>query len=1035
MKSYEKMKKAITGILAVASLVMNTFVVVVAETEDDFVSKIKIIGNYVSFSGKSELGNADIEVFLLNEGKTVADLNAANTTEKFKATVNYCNELTADMNGNYSECFEMNNLDADKQYLLYVKSDTESYTKYIEKVKRIYVSTKGSNSKGDGSKENPFATIDYARDYIRDIEKNLPIEVIIEGGVYNVSSAIIFGSQDSGTKDAPITYKAVENSKVVFEGTTNIDISKITGVTDTEIMSRLQDGVADKLVQIDLAEQGIPEKIVNFLSSHNAGISGKAMGIYLNDKPQTISRWPNVGYEKILAGSTEGGSKSGETTDKGGAVIKISGLDKSRALRWANQDNMYVEGYLGNEWHGEWAKVKSVNPDDLTVTLDTYTHYGVSEGMRIAAVNLPEEIDVPGEWYADAKTMKLYYYPPYELTANDELEIATLCENFISINDGARYINVEGIEFAKNADSPEISLTNGHGGNGILLSGRASNINIKNCTLRNIGMDGIAAYASNVNIDGCVIYDTGFSGITVSNGDRNALTSGNVKISNCIITGISRDTGANGRAGIVVGGVGIVIENNILFNMPNSAIRYSGNNHIIRHNEIYNCVNETSDAGAIYSGRNWTEYGTTVKNNYFHNIGRGLTTEVASAIFWDDLHSGNSFVGNIVDMNNMVRTSGVKIGGGRDNTIKGNIFVNSAVGVMGQDRTVKPQTGVIFKEDNMEFYNGYAFQTFKEATIGVLNAYDITDGDWNEKYKIGFPTIIDNFNQLRYQKIYNRIESITDNAMYNCSTAINIDYNMENASTISNNKTVSVSDFVDAANGDYRIKNSSKTTLGLSAEVPDETFDMNIIGLQSEYTKISENLKFDLMYPANNGSISNTTTELKWSIAPFADYYIYEVATDSGFKNIVASGTTGYNVATVSGLAEDAEYFWRVTSVNISKELGSTNPCSDVFRFTTSGELLFEEIEYNNNDNVIEYTVDNTQKTEDDFTVIIALKTADGKLVAVRSEDKSIAAEKSEVFTTGTIFETELTDLNLEFYAWDSLGKMKNLTYKKVFKK
>ena len=1035
MKSYEKIKNMLVSAVAVVAMLANT-VVIAEENEKDFVHTLKIDGDYLVISGESDFANNDINVFLLNEGKTVADLNEANSTGKIKAVANYCNVLSSDMNGNFSDRLNISDLDDEGRYLLYVKSSGESYTKYIEKLKRFYVSPSGSDSAGDGSKSNPFKTINYARDYIRNIEKTVPIEVVMEEGVYNVSNTITFGSQDSGTKDAPITYKAAENAKVVFEGTTNIDVTKVTGVTDADIISRLQEGMADKIVQIDLKEQGIPEKIVNFLASHSAGISGKPMGVYLNDEPQNISRWPNAGYKEILSGSTEGGSASDGTASKGGAVVKISGLDKERASRWVNQDNMYVEGYLGNDWHGEWAKVKSVNSDDLTVTLDTHTHYGVAVGKRIAAINLPEEIDVPGEWYVDAETMKMYYYPPHTLTVKDELEIATLGKNFVRVN-ASEYLNFDGIEFAKNANTTDYATSSPQGSNGITLSSEASNIGIRNCTFRDIGMEGIVIYASDVDVEGCTIYNTGYNGISITSGDRNTLESGNVKISDCIITKVTRDTGENRFAGIRIDGVGTVVENNIIFDIPNSAIRYTGNNHIIRYNEIYNCVNNTSDAGAIYAGRNWTNYGTKIMNNYFHDIGAGIDSSyAASAVFWDDYHSGNAFIGNIVSMNNMVKTSGVKIGGGRDNIVDANIFVNSLEGVTGEDRSSNVNPSIWYDpNDSGLFYNKKPFQTFTEAAVGVENAYNIKESDWNEVYVNSFPKIMENFNHLRYYRKYTRVETITNNAIYNCSTGLGIASKMKADSTISNNVTLSQNDFVDAKNGDYRVKSSVKASYGLSNNVLDENFDMNLIGLQNEYFLNSENMNFDLMYPANNESISNTATSLKWNDAPFADYYTYEVAKDSEFKNIVSSGTTNYNVVEISGLEEEKAYFWRVTAVNNSREIGCSALCSEVFRFTTSGELLFEEIEYKNSENVIKYSVKNTQKIDDAFTVVVAVKNADGKLIAVRSADEVIVTGAKKEFSINTAFETDLKDLDLEFYAWSSLETMKNHTHKKIFKK
>lgn len=1015
-------------------MLLNTVVIVKAE-EKEIVSDIKLTDNVLSVSGTISGKNKDVDLFLLNPGKTVSDLNFAVNKEMFDAAVNYCNVVKSDDKGNYSDQFKVKDMQKDTQYLLYVKSDSESYTKYVAKSHCIYVSKNGNDTSGNGTKDKPFATISKAKNYIRTIKKSAPIEVIIGGGVYNVSETISFEANDSGTEDFPITYKAADGEKVVLEGTSKLDISKLTAVTDKDILPRLQTGIADKLVEIDLAEQGIPKNVVDFMAKHSVANCGKAMGIYLNDNIQSIARWPNVGYETILDVTVKGGAVSDKTTELGGAVFKINGLDSERAKRWEGQTDMYVEGYMSNDWHIEWSKVESVNPDDLTVKLAGYTHYGVNKGMRVAAVNLPEEIDIPGEWYADVKSMKLYYYPPYELTEKDKLEIATLCNNFITVRN-ASYINFEGIEFSKNADSPLYASSHDLGGNAVALI-NTSNIDIKKCIMGNIGMDGIVVKNSeNVDIDGCTIYNTGFGGIYVTAGDRVSLKPCNVKISNCMISDINRDTGNNSIAGIRIYGVGTVVENNLFFNIPNSAIRYAGNNHIIRNNEIFDCVNRTADAGAIYAGRSWTSYGTVIKNNYFHDIGGGVDTSYfASAVFWDDNHSGNTFIGNLVEMNNYVKSSGVEIGGGRDNVVESNILVNAEYAIDGSDRSVNPPKEYD-PNDETNFYNQTAFQSFKEAADNVTNAYYITDSDWLEPYMYGYPTIMENFKELMYDKKYSRIETIRNNVTYNCSqTAIDLGVRMRADSTVENNVSAVKEDFVNADNGDYRLISSAREKYGLPNDVWDETFDMNQIGLRDGYTIESDITSFDLVYPANNSNIGGNSTVLKWNKSPFADTYAYEVSTDSDFNSIVAKGETAYNIAEIDGLEVGKDYYWRVTANNESRRFGGDYLCNKVFRFTTSGELLFENFVYDKMMGAVSFNVTNTQSESDSFTIITATKDNSGKLISLRSTERTILPKESKSFSVSSYFSNDTDASFIELYIWDSLGGMRNLTEKKQFKK
>ena len=1026
-----RLKRTAVSLTAVIAMIFNmAALTVVHATGDDLVNSISVNGNIVSFSGQSSVGGEKISVFLLNDGKTLTDLNNADNNTKFSATVNYANVLISDGNGNFSERFKINNMQDDGTYLLYVKSSNSSYTYEVGNKTRIYVSKTGNDTTGDGTALLPYATITKARDVVRGMDKTKPIEVIIGAGVYNISSDIVFGSADSGTESCPITYKAASGERVVITGTTRIDTSNlqyITAQNNAAIYNRLLDAAKGKVVEINLTANGIPQSVVNYLSSHGAGQSGKPMGVYLNDNPQTIARWPNTGYEAITKVVSAGGNINDGTQSSGGAVIRINGAGTGRCTNWTNAvGNMYIEGYLKKDFHGEWAKVKSVDPSTTNVTLNTYTRYGVAQSQRIAVVNLLEEIDVPGEWYADASTMKMYYYPPHTLTADDNLEIATLCKDLIHIQDGASYINFDGIELAKNADSPEIAEADSNLGNGILIDGGASKINISNCILRDIGMDGIRVYGSDITIDGCIINNTGFSGIVVNgtSESRKTLTSRNITISNCIINGISRDTGANNRAGIELGAnsVGVVIENNIFSSIPNSAIRYKGNNHIIRNNEIYNTVTKASDAGAIYAGRNWTQYGTEIRNNYFHNIGAGFSSELVAAVFWDDMHSGNTFVGNIVDMSNTY-TAGIKIGGGKDNTVTSNVIVNSTNVVRGQARTEQIET-------NSSFYSSDPFQTFKDATNGVSNVYTTTlsSSNWLDAYKNSYNgKIVTNYNTIRNNKSnYSRANTITYNAAYNCtSTKYYVDTKMNNASTISNNVTASSSDFVDAANGDYRIKSSRKSALGL-ASAPDEN---TVIGLQSGYTANSDAAAFDLVAPANGTNISHTKTILVWGKSVLADSYTWEVATDSAFAHIVQSGTTTQTQVEVTDLTA-TEYYWRVKANNESKFIGTQYTCNEAFRFTTSGAFVLGTVDYNSTTKKVSYVVTNTTSTPETFTVIVALKTAGGKLTSVKAYNKTAAAKTAtqtvEIDTTSD-FGGDTTGTTVEVYIWDSLNGMNNL--------
>ena len=86
----------------------------------------------------------------------------------------------------------------------------------------FYISLSGSDD-NPGTNEKPFATLERARNAIREIKKagSLPdggITVYIRGGIYTISKTFKLTAEDSGTISAPILWRANPNEDVRFFG-------------------------------------------------------------------------------------------------------------------------------------------------------------------------------------------------------------------------------------------------------------------------------------------------------------------------------------------------------------------------------------------------------------------------------------------------------------------------------------------------------------------------------------------------------------------------------------------------------------------------------------------------------------------------------------------------------------------------------------------------------------------------------------------------------------------------------------------------
>ena len=97
----------------------------------------------------------------------------------------------------------------------------------------IYVNAEKGTSKGNGSINNPYKTIEEAQAAVRRINSNMTedINVILRGGNYFIDDTITLKTQDSGTNGYYVNYKAYPGETPVINGA-----KQITGWTlhDTE---------------------------------------------------------------------------------------------------------------------------------------------------------------------------------------------------------------------------------------------------------------------------------------------------------------------------------------------------------------------------------------------------------------------------------------------------------------------------------------------------------------------------------------------------------------------------------------------------------------------------------------------------------------------------------------------------------------------------------------------------------------------------------------------------------------------------------
>jgi hypothetical protein len=524
----------------------------------------------------------------------------------------------------------------------------------------LYVAPNGNDAWSGGLAEpkdgnGPFLTLQRARDEIRKLKRDggLPkdgIGVEIRGGVYELASPLALTAEDSGTADAPIVYRGRKGDKVRLVGG-----RIITGwgpVTDPAVLARLEESARGQVVQADLKAQGITD-LGEVKPGPSWGQSEAGLELFFQHTPMTLARWPNEGFVKIpkVVGPTLVDCRGTKGCQEG-----IFTYEGDRPRRWIGEPEIMLEGYWFWDWADQRLKVESIDLEKSVISLMPQPQhaFGFRDGQWYYAYNLLSELDRPGEWYLDRDRGILYFWPPAPVEQGQPT--LSMLPSLVVMKDVSN-VTLSGLLLEVCRDTA-------------LVVENAAHVQIVGCTLRNAGGFAISLSGCNSSVVGCDIYDMGNGGVILNGGDRNTLAPGELVADNNHIHHYGR-INRMCKAAISLGGVGNRATHNLIDNAPHQAMNFSGNDHLIEFNEIHSVCYESNDAGAIYSGRNWTMRGTVIRHNFFHDIsgyeGRGCV-----GVYLDDQFCGTEIIGNLFHK----VTRAAMIGGGRDCTIANNIFVD-----------------------------------------------------------------------------------------------------------------------------------------------------------------------------------------------------------------------------------------------------------------------------------------------------------------------------------------------------------------------
>ena len=582
-------------------------------------------------------------------------------------------------------------------------------------------------------------------------------------GVYYIDSTIEFDTIDSHGNDSSITLTACDGENVRLSGGIDIPFSQLEAA-DNSFKARIIDtSAADKIKMVNLREMGI----TNYGELSRRGFQVSAgqpvqMLASVDGKNMRLAAWPNNGFtvlkEKVA---------SGERTQEGvlqGCSYKYDDADATRLSRWAEPGIGYVSGVLGPNYAYDYYPIDRIDKANKTVYLSEGAIYDYYSAPFFKYENIPEELDVPGEYYIDRVNGVLYLYPPEGSDKNSTLTLSMLEDDMIRIN-GATDVTIKNIELDSGRKSAIVS-TNG-----------AEKIAVEDCKIHNFGKDGVSLTKTKYSIvRDCEVYDTGESGIKIGGGDyANIMPACNEVFGNDVhdFAQIERSY----RAGVYVDyqSVGTVIRHNYIHDAPHAAIIFYGVNNLFENNEITNVVREFHDSDAIYVNNSefpW-ERGNVIRRNYLHDIGNEVLGKDKqmniSGVRSDNHGHGLNVYHNVFQNIGEGRRNGISgvCAQGMDNIIRENLFVDCNLAYNANqtyNANAQYQTTGNPVYERMQAYNAVYTKRFPELSDFWQRHYDKSKTNVfsnNIISNIAFEFRPENTQNIQQQRYWGRSELVT----------------------------------------------------------------------------------------------------------------------------------------------------------------------------------------------------------------------------------------------------------------------------------
>jgi hypothetical protein len=476
------------------------------------------------------------------------------------------------------------------------------------------------------------------------------IVIEVPPGRWTLSRPLRLDAKRSGRSGAPVVLRGSAEAATVLTGA--VALEPALGLPPS-LLARLSPS-AREFTRAYRLPAGGASLLPTLRARQGQGIDPTPLGgePFYPGGALTLARWPNEAYARTV------------TVPEDRTRIGVPPASVHWEA-WSRAPDLWVHGYWGQDWADEWipAQATESNRGELTFKGNP-PKYGLRAGAAFRVHNVLEELDEPGEWYADASSELILIWPLAGMW--DQTPWMTRLETVIDIR-GASHVHLNRLH------------VEGARGDAVVVAGGREVI-LSRCVITHAGLRAVRLSGLAHGLLDSDIRDAGQGGAVLWGGDRQTLEPSRIQAVGNRFFNFNR-WARTYRPALLVGGVGQVVRRNLVEGGPHTGLMFYGNDHLISENVLRDLATETGDVGAIYTGMDWTARGTVIRHNVLQDI-RGPGLHGSRGIYLDDQASGITVQGNV-----FVRVDqAVFLGGGKDNLVDGNLFVASAPAIHLDDR-------------------------------------------------------------------------------------------------------------------------------------------------------------------------------------------------------------------------------------------------------------------------------------------------------------------------------------------------------------